>query len=283
MTVTQADLVGYINPTGQKTSFLVPVYRAGKQFLLQEMQEDNAIKSFAPVTDSISSRMIKAEAIIPLQVGDAAIFAFKFPDLSIVRGTKVHISNTLYWRHHELLKYPFVALAVARFIDNVRIGRKQVFKTSHQLQRKNGAVGHEWLERELHNLQPDIGQPQLTTFTRCTKDHVIFADIEQRLHAGRNVYVRLKLYRSAAGLPPNARNLLASFGLEKARIGKATRFVPVIIGTLRNIKQMSHLARVIELIELPSEFMQSKENAETKEFRSGQAGHSDIVCECPNV
>lgn len=253
MMVEKAELAGYINLTGQKVSFLVPVYKTDAQFFLQEMGEgDYIVKGFSPLWGSSADRLIRTDATRTVNVGDPAIFAFQFPDRSIVTGTKLEITKSLRNRRRDLSAYPFVALAVARFIGDMRFGRNQVFKAAFQLRRKNRLIAHEWLEAEIRGLEPEIKQTHRTTFMDLTKDQQIFGDIVGRLRAGREVYVRLKLKRSAAHVSPKVKNLLTSFQLGKARIGKETRFLPVTLGTLGNIKQLSPLARILEVIELPT-------------------------------
>jgi hypothetical protein len=83
------------------------------------------------------------------------------------------------------------------------------------------------------------------------KPRQILANIESRFEGGSDVYVRLKLERSAAGVSPKVKNLLTSFQLQKARIGTETRFLPVTRGALHNMKQLAHLARIVDVIELP--------------------------------
>jgi hypothetical protein len=263
-TVNQAELAGYISPTGQKVSFLVPVYRSDRSFFQQDTVGGDKIERFAPLSDSISDRLIESqthhgvsggrEHNVPftLRVGDQAIFAFRFPDHSIVTGTRRQIVESLHKRRRDLSSHPFVALAVAKFLGDIEFGRRQVFKSAHHLERKNKSLGQAWLETELRSLEPDLEETHRRTFSPRTKDDQIFHDIKGRLDAGWDVHVRLKLERSSAGISPKLKNLLTSFQLGKRRIGTETRFLRVTTGSFRNIKQVAHLVRVIDMIELPA-------------------------------
>jgi hypothetical protein len=144
---TELPLFGFANPREQAPAFLIPIFGTAADLWIQDGKGkgDGLVSQFCPCT--LPPKIIVAERShrrLSARVGNAIIYAFQFANGHIEIGSRSAIRAALTDKVNEFQAFPFLAIDVLQFIENLEDLPGAIQKAREKLAMNDPRIAERW-------------------------------------------------------------------------------------------------------------------------------------------
>lgn len=211
---TVMKLVGYINPLGDRPSFILPLFY-GNDHLYTQALHDDSIVGFNECSVTESGFKVTNTNICK-HAGETALYGFWFSNDEIHFGDKAEIALLLKIKIFPIADYPFLCLEIYDFLEDIENREISIAMCRNILSAINSEIADNWYNSMvIAPANPIISKRGITATHPANRTAIIGQHCRKRSGSGRLVKARVASTNPVTILPisEKTKKMLARAGI----------------------------------------------------------------------